>query len=135
MRAIVVATANLDAIADGAILYSCAANIRADTAVGTYPLTIGALNAGAVNGASIAVSGTNGAIRVTAAPTACAPHCCPGDCDGSGAVEISELLSIVNGALSHAPAPNCPAGDLDGDGQITIDEIMRAVNSALHGCS
>jgi len=58
---------------------------------------------------------------------------CVGDCDGSGELSISELITLVNIALG-APLAQCPAGDRDGDGEIGIDELVAAVNNALNGC-
>jgi hypothetical protein len=59
---------------------------------------------------------------------------CPGDCDGSGAVTINELVALVDLGLSGLAPDACLAGDVDGDGQITIDELIAAVSSALLGC-
>jgi hypothetical protein len=59
---------------------------------------------------------------------------CAGDCDGSGAVTVTNLVTLVNIALSSAPLSACSRGDTDGSGDITIDEIIAAVNSALSLC-
>jgi hypothetical protein len=73
----------------------------------------------------------------TATPT---PGGCAGDCNDSGAVEITDLLRMVNIFLGSADIATCPAGDVAGgdpdgpDGQITIDELIRAVNNALGSC-
>ena len=73
----------------------------------------------------------------TATPT---PVACAGDCNSSGAVEISDLLRMVNIFLGSVDIETCPAGDVAGgnpdgpDGQITIDELIRAVNNALTSC-
>ncbi len=69
----------------------------------------------------------------TPTPTGGVPPACVGDCDGSGEVSISELITLVNVALG-APLAQCPAGDRDGDGEIGIDELVAAVNNALNGC-
>lgn len=60
---------------------------------------------------------------------------CPGDCDGSGAVAINELVTGVNIALGNAAVGTCPAFDLDGSGGVMINELIAAVNSALNGCA
>ena len=60
---------------------------------------------------------------------------CPGDCDGSGDVTISELVVMVNISLGTAPVSACPAGDIDGNGAITINELVAAVIAALNGCT
>jgi len=59
---------------------------------------------------------------------------CVGDCDGSGAVTVDELLTMVNIALGIADVSACEAGDANRDGQVTIDEILSAVNAALTSC-
>jgi len=67
-------------------------------------------------------------------PTATLPPPCAGDCDGSGAVSVDELLTLVNITLGNVDAAGCPAGDRDHDGTVTVDEILAAVNAALNGC-
>jgi hypothetical protein len=68
------------------------------------------------------------------------PIVCAGDCDGSGSVDISELILLVKISLGDADISQCRAGDVTGptpgvpDGQITVDELIRAVNNALNGC-
>lgn len=59
---------------------------------------------------------------------------CPGDCDGSGNVSISELIRLVNIALGQQALTVCPVGDRNGDERITINELITAVNRALNGC-
>jgi len=59
---------------------------------------------------------------------------CPGDCDGSGNVSISELIRLVNIALGQQALSVCPVGDRNSDGRITINELITAVNRALNGC-
>jgi hypothetical protein len=66
-------------------------------------------------------------------------HCggapaCVGDCNGDGAVAVSELITIVDIALGNLPISACVAGDSNGDCLITIDEIITAVNNTLSGC-
>ena len=58
---------------------------------------------------------------------------CVGDCDTSGVVTITELVTMVNMALGTGGA--CAAADANSDGAVTVDEIVRAVNGALAGCS
>jgi sugar lactone lactonase YvrE len=74
----------------------------------------------------------------TATPSP-SPHCggapaCVGDCKGDGAVDVSELIAMVNIALGDMPIPDCMAGDANGDCLITIDEIIKAVGYALSSC-
>ena len=59
---------------------------------------------------------------------------CVGDCDGSGDVSISEIITMVNIALGSADISTCRAGDPDNSGTIEISEIIQAVNNALNGC-
>jgi len=59
---------------------------------------------------------------------------CAGDCDGSGAVTIDELVIGVGIAQSAGPVDACTVLDLDGGGSVTIDELVAAVASALGGC-
>jgi hypothetical protein len=54
-----------------------------------------------------------------------------GDCDGSGAVTVDELIVMVNIALGTAAVATCSAGDADHSGDITVDEIVVAVNNVL----
>src|SRR5436190_19287385 len=70
-----------------------------------------------------------------ASTSAPAQTACLGDCDGSGAVTVDELVTMVNIALSSAALSACDSGDTDGSGDISIDEIIAAVNSAVSGCS
>jgi hypothetical protein len=59
---------------------------------------------------------------------------CPGDCDGSGRVDVTKLIRGVNIALGHAPLTSCTAFDVNGDGQVSVNELIAAVNATLHGC-
>ncbi len=59
---------------------------------------------------------------------------CNGDCDGSGNVTVSELITSVNIALGNTGLSTCVAGDADRSGEITISEIVQAVDFALNGC-
>ena len=59
---------------------------------------------------------------------------CVGDCSGSGAVAINDLITMVNIALGTGDLSACRAGDADNSDTITINEIIAAVNNALSGC-
>jgi uncharacterized protein DUF1566 len=59
---------------------------------------------------------------------------CVGDCRGSGAVAINDLITMVNIALGTGDLTTCRAGDADKSDTITINEIISAVNHALSGC-
>jgi hypothetical protein len=70
----------------------------------------------------------------TPTPTATvAIPACVGDCDGSGAVTVAELVLAVASALDGEV--RCAACDRDRDGAIEIGELVTAVNSALDGCA
>lgn len=71
----------------------------------------------------------------------CAPQCqcqggtpCSADCDGSGTVGISELVTCVNIALGGVPLSTCTACDPDNSGTVGISELILAVNAALTTC-
>jgi uncharacterized protein (DUF2141 family) len=70
----------------------------------------------------------------TVPPTVTPPPQCPGDCDGSGSVAISELITQVNIALGNQPASTCSPGDTNEDGMIAVAELVTAVNRAVSGC-
>ena len=59
---------------------------------------------------------------------------CPGDCDGDGQVDVSELLTGVSVLLGRAPLGACPAADVDRGASVTVDELQSAVRNALDGC-
>lgn len=67
----------------------------------------------------------------SASPT---PKVCAGDCDHSGDVTVTDIVTMVNIALESAPVTACTAGDVNGDGQVTVDEILTAVGNNLSGC-
>jgi hypothetical protein len=60
---------------------------------------------------------------------------CAGDCDGSGATDVSEIMRGINAALGLAPVSECRANDRSGDGAVTVDELLAAVSTLLDGCS
>lgn len=57
-----------------------------------------------------------------------------GDCDHSGSVSVSELITGVNVALGSRSIDACPFFDRDRDQTVTIDELVTAVRTALTGC-
>lgn len=59
---------------------------------------------------------------------------CVGDCDGSGAVTVNEIVTLVNIDLGTAAASACSHGIPSG---VTVDitVIIQAVNVALDGCA
>jgi len=58
---------------------------------------------------------------------------CIGDCGGSGAVSVADLILGVSIALGTFPVSACPAFE-NNQGRVDIAQIVRAVNNALIGC-
>lgn len=81
--------------------------------------------------ASVWLSTLLAAALLTALP---AKAVCPGDCDGSGAVDVSKLIRGVNIALGNTSVSECPAFDVNNDGMVAVNELIAAVNAALTGC-
>ena len=75
-------------------------------------------------------------ILVLAAVAAAAPTwaLCPGDCNGSGRVDISELVRAVNVALGSLEIGTCRPADRNGSEEVEIDELLAAVGTSLDGC-
>lgn len=59
---------------------------------------------------------------------------CSGDCDGDGAVAITELVTSVDIALGGQPLDACAAADIAHDGRMGIGDLVAAVEHALQGC-
>ena len=59
---------------------------------------------------------------------------CAGDCDGTGHVDVSELVRAVNIALDLATVDVCRAADTSNDGVVRINELIAAVRNALTQC-
>lgn len=70
----------------------------------------------------------------TPTPSPTQAELCVGDCDGSSAVTIDELIKGVNIALGASTIDVCRAFDKNQDNKVTIDELVSAVNAALTGC-
>jgi hypothetical protein len=60
---------------------------------------------------------------------------CTGDCDGSGAVGVNEIITLVNIALGTAQPSVCADGGLPIGGDVTIAVLVQAVNHALTSCA
>ena len=60
-------------------------------------------------------------------------QCC-GDCDGDGAVSISEVVTAVDAVLIGCPANGPCCGDCNGSGDVSVNEVITAVANALDGC-
>lgn len=59
---------------------------------------------------------------------------CSGDCDGSGTVDVDDLVLSVLIALEKAPLGMCEGADRNADADLTIDELTTSVRHALEGC-
>jgi cysteine-rich repeat protein len=59
---------------------------------------------------------------------------CVGDCNDSGDVVVSELITGINIALGTAELTACPSFDQNDDGEVTVSELITAINNALTGC-
>ena len=82
-----------------------------------------------------AVGLTNGAILQSPVTTMVSfVSSCVGDCDRSGAITISKLITLVNIALGNAPASACLNGVPSGRA-VNVALIIQAVNNALNGCA
>lgn len=71
--------------------------------------------------------------EVPSATPTMTPVPCVGDCDGSGAVRVNELIVLVNIALGQLQPPACQSGIPNG-AEVNIALLIQAVNSALKGC-
>jgi hypothetical protein len=60
---------------------------------------------------------------------------CAGDCGGTHAVGVNDVITLVNIALGNAQPAACSDGGLPLGGEVDVSVIIQAVNSALHGCS
>ena len=67
--------------------------------------------------------------------TARAQGPCLGDCDGSRAVAVNEVLRCVGIALGSSAVGDCTACDPDGDGQVPIADLILAIRNVLEGCT
>jgi hypothetical protein len=70
-----------------------------------------------------------GAYEADASP----PQTCTGDCDGSGMVDISDLILGVNIALGLESVVACPAF-ANAQGMVDIVQLIKGVSNALNGC-
>lgn len=73
-------------------------------------------------------------LAFAAAIPAAAPAVCTGDCDGSTAVTVDEVVVGLSMALGTLPVAECVAFDADSSSSVTVDEIVSAVSNALDGC-
>jgi predicted outer membrane repeat protein len=110
-------------------LYTCAFDISAGAAAGTFAL-LNTASASAPDGSAVPTSSVSGSITVLPGPgtTPLGPI---GDCDGSDLVSIDEVQTAINIFLSVQPVGDCPAADANGDGIVDIVELQNAINNLL----
>ena len=61
------------------------------------------------------------------------PGMCVGDCSGDRAVDVNEIIILVDIALGTAQPSACVAG-IPQDASVDVAMIIRAVNNALGAC-
>jgi hypothetical protein len=112
-------------------LFICTFTIAAAVASGTYDLMNTPLAADG-SGTPLPTTGFDGLVGVTT---------CAGDCNGSGAVDISEVVKVLNIAgaggaplcVASNPPASCPAADANNSGTIAINEVVLTLNQAGAG--
>ncbi len=62
------------------------------------------------------------------------PTACPGDCDGDGVVEVSEVLRGVATSFDRYRLRFCLAADPNFDGHVDVSDLTRGIGSVLDGC-
>lgn len=66
-------------------------------------------------------------------PAAGVTSMCAGDCTGTHAVAVNDIIILVNVVLGTAQASVCPDGIPSGS-QVSVSLIIQAVNNVLKGC-
>ncbi|MBU1319091.1 MAG: dockerin type I repeat-containing protein [candidate division Zixibacteria bacterium] len=63
------------------------------------------------------------------------PSCTSGDADGSGGVDIDDVVYLINYIFSGGPAPlpDVCCGDADGSGAIDIDDVVYLIAYIFSG--
>jgi hypothetical protein len=59
---------------------------------------------------------------------------CVGDCNGDGAVTITELTTITKLALGSTALCMCGIADANRDGVVQVNEQQQAINNSTNGC-
>lgn len=68
-------------------------------------------------------------VLATAAASFAGREACVGDCDTSGAVEMTDLVTLIDAALGVTQTTTC---DVDGDA--SVEHVVQAVDHAHGGC-
>lgn len=129
VRAIVVSTDNVDAIATGATLFTCNFKISASATVGQHiPLTVeNAIGSDPAGQRLAGFAAQGGEITVATTTT------CLGDCGGDPGVSIGELQIGLN-IFFGAPVSSCPPFDPNNTGGVGIGQLQIALNNFFGGC-
>ncbi len=63
------------------------------------------------------------------------PSCLPGDADGSGGVDIDDVVYLINYIFGGGPEPveDVCCGDADGSGAVDIDDVVYLINYIFGG--
>jgi hypothetical protein len=85
-----------------------------------YKLQFAVASAGTIE----AVAGVDD-IAITQAPL---PPLCPADVNGSGAVDIDDLLTVIN-AWGSTGTPGTVPGDVNQSGTTDIDDLLLVINA------
>jgi len=56
----------------------------------------------------------------------------PGDLNGSGAVDVTDVFALVNAIFAAAVPPACPA-DATGDGRVDVLDVFFLINYLFAG--
>ncbi len=60
---------------------------------------------------------------------------CVADCDGDGAVTVSELVTAVGIFTGDLGGSKCFRADADADGSVTIEDLVAGVRALIDGCT
>jgi hypothetical protein len=146
VRAFVLSFDNLDPIADGARLYTCAVRIAADAPAGGYPLTLAEVGSSAAGGVLLPTTGISGQVTVVRSPVAevviGSAQGVPGD-----VLQIGVVLSLIDPAAEVAglqadfafdpatPVVATQGGDPECTGNDEIGSGVRRFTFLPPGCT
>jgi hypothetical protein len=75
-----------------------------------------------------------GTVEITVVPYNVAPSTMPGDVNGDGNVDVSDIVFILNYMFQGGPPPNPPAaGDVNGDCFIGLSDLIWLINYLYRG--
>jgi len=130
IRAIVLSTDNVDAIAAGSVLYTCHFVIKEGVTAGTQvSLTVpegSAIGSDPAGQRLTGFAGQGGVIAVGGGG-------CTGDCNGDSMVDIGDLQKGLN-IFFGAPVADCPSFDKDNSNSVDIGELQLGLNNFFGSC-